>query len=52
MEQACRVLLEQNAFAKHVSEIALFVPADIYSVKFIGMPSLPLGWSKLQNQVF
>jgi hypothetical protein len=52
VEQACRVLLEQNAFAKHVSEIALFVPADIYSVKFIGMPSLPLGWSKLQNQVF
>ena len=39
MEQACRVSLEQNALAKHVSEIALFVPANIYSFKFIGMPS-------------
>lgn len=30
VEQACRVLLEQDAHAKHVSEIALFVPTDIY----------------------
>ena len=29
VEHACRVLLEQNALAKHVSEIALFLPADI-----------------------
>ena len=32
MEQACKVLLEQSALAKHVSEIALFVPADIHGV--------------------
>jgi hypothetical protein len=46
------VLLEQNAVAKHVSEIALFVPEDIYSVTFIDMLSLPFGWSTLQNQEF
>jgi hypothetical protein len=52
MEHACRVLPEQNALAKHVSEIALFVTANIYLFKFIGMPSLPFGWSKLQIQEF
>jgi len=52
MEQACRVLLEQNALAKHASEIAFFVPANIYSIKFIVMPLLPFGWPKLQIQEF
>ena len=49
VEQAWRVLLEQNALTKHVSEIALFVPADMYSFKFI---LLPFGWPKLQIQEF
>lgn len=46
------MLLEQNALAKPVSEIALFVPADTYSFTFIVMPLLPFGWPKLQIQEF